>query len=135
MTTLEEVTDGLAAQIDTIDGLSVVQTVQAFNFPTCLIALPDVPDFDDLAEGDYTAIFSLFVLVSSAPEDGWMQALPFIDPRSPQSIFQAVNADRTLGGLNVDARVTGFPRLMGFDEVAAYKAYGKVGQARVIIGD
>ena len=135
MTALDDAVDGLAARIDTIQGLQVVKTVQAFNFPTCLIGLPDVLDFDDLDEGDYTAIVPLWVLVAAAPEDGWMQALPFIDPRSTRSIYQAVNGDRTLGGLNVDARVTGFPRLMTMDEVAAYRAYGKFGQARIIIGD
>lgn len=128
MTTLIEVIAGLKGRIDTIPTLTVYDHVPGHcNFPAAIIVPPTIPDYrDDLDEGSFIALFEVPVLVGAAIAENQVTLIPFLDPRSPTSIFRAVESDRTLGGLNVDALVTGSPRRLTFDEVAAYKAWGQM---------
>jgi len=128
VTTLAEVIEGLASQLASIPTLTVYDHVPGHcNFPAAIIVPPTIPDYrDDLDDGSYTALFEVPVLVGSAIAENQRTLVPFLDPRSPTSIFQAVEGDRTLGGLNVDALVSGSPRRLTFDEVAAYKAWGQM---------
>jgi hypothetical protein len=139
MTTLAEVIEGLRSRLDTIPGLNVSDHVPGHaNVPAAFIVPPTGLEYDDLAEDDgegtYTAVFEVPILVGSAVAENQRTLVPFLDPRSPTSVFRAVQTDRTLGGLNVDAHVTGAPRRLTFDEVAAYKAWGQVVLVQVVVG-
>lgn len=139
MTTLAQVIEGLRARLDTIPGLNVSDHVPGqANFPAAFIVPPTDLTYDDLAEDDddgtYVAVFEVPVLVGSAVAENQKALIPFLDPRSPTSVFRTVQADRQLGGLNVDAHVTGAPRRVTFDEMAAYKAWGQIVQVQVVVG-
>ena len=134
MTTLAEVMDGLSSRIGTIDGLSEFTPGGSAVFPAFLVPPPSIPDYrDDLGNGGYTAFFRIPVLVSQNYSTNYRTLVPFIDPRSPTSVFAAIEADRTLGGLNVDALATGAPQEMTPEEAAGYGAWGQVVAVIVMI--
>ena len=140
MTTLVQVIEGLRARLDTIPGLNVSDHVPGSvgAFPAAFIVPPTDLSYDDLGEDDdegtYTAVFEVPVLVGAALAENQKALIPFLDPRGAGSVFRAVQNDRTLGGLDVDAHVTGAPRRVTFDEMAAYKAWGQIIQVQVLVG-
>jgi hypothetical protein len=139
MTTLAQVIEGLRARLASIPGLNVSDHVPGQTiFPAAFIVPPTGLEYDDLAEyddeGTYMAVFEVPILVGSAVAENQRALIPFLDPRSPGSVFRAVQTDRTLGGLNVDAHVMGAPRRLTFDEVAAYKAWGQIVLVQVVVG-
>jgi hypothetical protein len=136
MTTITETIAGLEAALDTIPGLSVFDHVPGANasFPIAMIVPPIYPDYrDDLGDGSVTCVFEIAVLVASAIAENQRTLIPLMDPRSSTSIFQAIETDRSLGGLDVDALCTGAPRRLTFDEMAAYKAWGQIVTVQVMV--
>jgi len=134
MTELLHVMDGLSAQIGSRCGLNEFTVGGSAIFPAFLVPPPAIPDYrDDLGNGGYAAQFRISVFVSRNYGENDRQLVSFIDPRSPTSVFQAVEADRTLGGLDVDALVTGAPEDMSPDDVAGYGAWGQIVAITVMI--
>lgn len=126
MTDLLDVMDGLAAQIKSECGLNEFTVGGTAVFPAFLVPPPAIPDYrDDLGVGGYTARFRIPVFVSQSYGANHRQLVGFIDPRSSTSVFAAVESDRTLGGLDVDALVAGAPEDMTPAEVAGYGAWGQ----------
>jgi len=139
MADLAEVIEGLRATLQSIPRLTAYDHVPGtVNFPAAVIIAPTGLEYDDLAEdeddGDYTAVFEVALLVGSAIAENQRELIPLLDPRDSTSVFRRVQNDRSLGGLNVDAHVSGAPRRLTFDEVAAYKAWGQMVLVQVIVG-
>lgn len=127
MTDLLDVMDALTTQIGSHCGLNEFTVGGSAVFPAFLVLPPSIPDYrDDLDLGGYTAQFRIPVFVSQNYGANHRQLVAFIDPRSPTSVFAAVEADRKLGGLNVDALVTGAPEDMSPADVAGYGAWGQM---------
>jgi hypothetical protein len=128
VTLLAEVVEGLRVTLDMIPDLRVYDHIPGtVNPPAAFIVPPTIIDYsDDFDDGSYVATFEVPVLVGTEDQKA---LFPFLDPRSTSSIYQAIMstaAGRSLGGLNVDAWVTGSPRRVTFDEMAAYKSWGQV---------
>lgn len=135
MTTLEEAADGIHDRLRTIAGLNVPDepTPDQINYPAAFVSTWTIADeSNDLDAGSYTVVFDVVILVSSAVSENKRALLRFTDPRSVSSVFQAINADGNLGGLDVTARAESV-RGLTFDEVAGYQAWGQTVQIRVFV--
>lgn len=127
MTTLTEVADGLAGRLKTIAAVdSNVLTVvrRPALFPALVIIPPAIPDYGLALDGLGGSFeVPVMVLVGTSEAEGQQSLFPFLDWAGPSSIPAAVAGDRSLGGLDVDARVVsaGPPELVEFaDGTAAY---------------
>lgn len=108
MTTLAQVRDGLEARLDTIDGLRVVDYVpdDVGGYPAALIFPPTNADYsDDLGAGSFTVELVVMLLVPANIDRKQLDLYALLDRAGSSSVYAAVEADRSLGGLNVDARV------------------------------
>lgn len=108
MTTLAQVRDGLEARIDTITGLRVRDYIpdDVAGFPAALIYPPTNVDYsDDHGAGSFTVEFVIVLLVPANIDRKQLDLYALLDRTGASSIYAAVEADRTLGGLNVDCRV------------------------------
>lgn len=105
MTTLAQVRDGLEARLNTITGLRVHDHVPGDITPPAAIILPPlILDYrEDLGLGAMRATFPVMLLVSSTLARQQLDLYELIERSGPRSIFAVIEADRTLGGLNVDA--------------------------------
>lgn len=109
MSTLIEIVDGLADRIRTIAAFdqNVLTVVRRPNvFPAAILLPPAIPSYGDVLCGDGAEFeIPVLVLVSAVEAEGQASLFPFLDWTGPSSIYGAVASDRTLGGLDVDARV------------------------------
>jgi hypothetical protein len=109
MTTLDEVRDGLEARLRTINGLRVTSYVpdNLGGYPAAVIFPPTNADYrDDQGDGSFTVEFVVMLLVPANIDRKQLDLYALLDRAGPSSVYAAVEADRTLGGLDVDARVT-----------------------------
>lgn len=106
MTTLEQAREGLETRLGTIDGLRVIDHLaDDINPPAAVILPPVIPDYrDDLGVGSVTATFPVLLVVPATLARQQLDLYAYLDRSGPLSIFATIEADRTLGGLNVDAR-------------------------------
>jgi hypothetical protein len=104
------------------------------NYPAAIVLPPMVPDYrDDLAgTGSMSARFPVLLLVPTTVARLQLKLFPYIEKTGTQSIFALVEADRTLGGLNVDARAT---NVEDFDttRVGLTTLYGRTVNVDVIV--
>lgn len=120
MNTLTEIVDGLADQLRTIaaldhEVLKVVRRPQ--SFPAAIIVPPAIPEYGlALAGGGAEFTVPVMVLVGSAEAENQASLFPFLDWTGASSVPAAIEADRTLGGLNVDAHVDAAPEPAGLVE-------------------
>lgn len=113
MTTLAEVRDGLEARLKTIPGLRVTDYVpdDVAGLPAAFIFPPTNTDYgDDLGDGlngsgSFTVEFIVMLLAPATIDRQQLGLYDLLDRSGPKSVYAAVMADRTLGGLNVDCRV------------------------------
>ncbi|MGH9252076.1 MAG: hypothetical protein ACRD0W_21545 [Acidimicrobiales bacterium] len=108
MTTLAEVRDGLAVRLNTIDGLRVVDYVpdDVPGYPSAVIFPPVGADYrDDQGLGSFTVELLVMLMVPATIDRKQRDLYALLDRTGPSSVFAAVEADRTLGGLDVDCRV------------------------------
>lgn len=109
MTTLFQVRDGLEAQLETIPGLNVQDYVPdaVLSYPTAFIYPPTFADYGDAISdgGSITVNFVVMLLVPAGIDRQQLDLYDLLDKTGPTSVYAAVMADRTLGGLNVDCRV------------------------------
>lgn len=105
MTTLAETRDGLEARLNTINGLRVVPYVpEDANYPAAIIRRNPLVNYQEA--GSLRAVYRVIVLVPATVDRQQLDLEPYIEPTGAQSIPAAIEADRTLGGLKVDAVVT-----------------------------
>jgi hypothetical protein len=105
VTTLAEVRDGLKARLDTIENLRVYNILpdDAF-YPAALVLPPILPDLrEDLGLGAMRARFPILLLVERGVDRQQLALYDYIDRAGPSSIFALIEADPSLGGLNVSA--------------------------------
>lgn len=109
MTTLAEARDGLEARLKTISGLRVYDYIpDDAIYPAAFIRRNPIVDYSrSLAYGgEIRATFSVVLLVPAVNDRQQLDLYPFLEKSGAQSIPALIEADHTLGGLNVDARAT-----------------------------
>jgi hypothetical protein len=108
MATLAQVRDGLEARLSTIPDLRVYNHLpDDAGYPAALISRAPIPNYgESLGYGDTLhAIFRIILLVPSNVSRKQLDLYPFLELTGPQSIPAVIEADHSLGGLAVDARV------------------------------
>ena len=136
MTTLAEVRDGLDARLDTITGLRVVDYVpdDVGGYPAALIFPPTNADYsDDLGDGSFTVQFVVLLLVPANVDRRQLSLYELMDRTGTGSVFAAVEADRTLGGLNVDARVVDAADPLDRGQMAGTQVFQRALNVSVIV--
>lgn len=111
MSTLTEIVDGLADRLKTIAAfdnnvLTVVR--RPADFPAAIILPPVIPDYGlalDGEGGDF--VIPVDLVVGAAEAEQQTSLWPFLDWSGTSSVYAAIQADRTLGGLDVDAHAIG----------------------------
>jgi len=108
VTTPAETRDGLEARLRTIDGLRVVPYVpdDVGGYPAAVVFPPTNADYrDDQGMGSFTVEFIVILFVPATVDRQQLGFYELLDRTGSSSVFAAIEADRTLGGLDVDARV------------------------------
>lgn len=125
MTTLVQVRDGLETRLNTITGLRVYDYVpDDLHYPAAVIFPPIAADYtDDLGMGGFTVRFVVMLFVPAAIDRQQLDLYALMDRTGASSIFAAVEGDRTLGGLNVDARVVSAQDPLDLGEMAGTNVY------------
>ncbi len=109
MSTLTEIAGGLADRLRTIDAfdqnvLTVVRRPAVY--PAAIIIPPAVPDYGLALDGEGAElVIPVLVLVSTTEAESQESLFPLLDWAGASSIAAAIEADRTLGLPDVDARV------------------------------
>jgi hypothetical protein len=135
MTSLDETLAGLEAVLSTIDGLRVYDHIPGDpSYPAAVILPPAIPDYrDDLGDGSMSVRFPVLLLVPSTLARMQLQLFPFLEKSGSRSIFAKIEADRSLGGLNVDAYVVNVLEFDASTRVGVANVYGRVVNVDVII--
>jgi len=133
MTTLAEVRDGLHARLDTIDGLRVYAHVpDSAEFPAALIQPPTISDYSmDLGLAHFEYEIEIALLVPATVDRQQLDLYALLE-RAPGSVVAAIEADSSLGGLDVDAHARS-ARPLGLQEIGGIKCYGAAVTVQVFI--
>lgn len=108
MTTLSEVRDALEAKLDAIEGLRAIAYVpdDTPGGPVAVVYPPVNADYsDDFGDGSFTVTFIVMLMIPAAIDRKQLDLYELLDRVGTRSIFATIQADRTLGGLDVDCRV------------------------------
>ncbi len=136
MTTLAQVRDGLEARLNTITGLRVVDHVPGDvpGYPAAVIYPPVNADFrDDLGMGGFTVEIVVLLMVPATVDRRQLDLYALLDRAGPGSVFAAVETDRTLGGLNVDARVVSAVDPLDLAQMASTQVYQRAVTVSVLV--
>jgi hypothetical protein len=135
MTTLDQVRLGLAARLGTIAGLRVYDMVPAdINPPAAFVGAPTIEEYrGNQSDGLLKATFEIGIAVSTGDISQQLQLFPMLERTGAESVFAALEADRTLGGLNVDAFALS-ARPFGIQEIGTTKYYVASISVRALIG-
>lgn len=136
MTTLAQVRDGLETRLKTIAGLRVVDYVpdDVAGYPTALIFPPTNADYsDDFGAGGFTVELVIMLLVPASIDRKQLDLYALLDRSGASSIYAAVEADRSLGGLNVDARVIGAADPLDRSRMAGTNVFQRAVTVSVIV--
>lgn len=107
----------LAAAFSGITGLSTYALPPgAIEVPAVVVSMPagELGDFSPVMDAgamDLNLVVNVFVQWGD-DEEAWSQLLPYLSPSGTHSLFAAVNADPTLGGV-VDSALIGQPTNLG----------------------
>lgn len=125
MTTLAEVRDGLKDRLDTIYGLQVYTYVpENTGYPAAIIFPPTAISYrGDLSARSFVVQFAVMLMVPATIARQQLGLYDLIDREGPSSVFAAVDADRKLGGLNVDAHVVSAQDPLDMSQMAGTKIY------------
>ena len=108
MTTLDSLRDGLATNLGTIDGLRVSPDLpEQINPPMAVVGLQSIIYDQAFQKGLVIYNFQVPVLAARA-SDRWAQKRldQFMSTTGTDSIKEAIESDKTLGGVAFDVRVT-----------------------------
>lgn len=136
MTTLAQVRDGLEARLDTIDGLRVTDYVpdDIAGYPAAIIFPPTNTDYsDDHGTGSFTVDLVVMLLVPANIDRKQLDLYALLDRTGPSSVYAAVEADRTLGGLNVDCRIVDAADPLDRSQMAGTQVFQRAVTARAIV--
>src|SRR5678816_746112 len=135
MTTLAEVRDGLETRLNTISGLRVYDYVpdNAF-YPAAVVFPPTIIDYrSDLSIRSFVVRFVIMLMVPATIDRQQLDLYALIDRTGSGSVFAAIEADRKLGGLNVDARVLSAQDPLDLNELAGSKVYQRAVTVEVYV--
>jgi hypothetical protein len=134
MTTLDQVRLGLAARLNTVAGLNVYPLVPpTIEPPAAFIGAPTVNDYRSDPETVMDAAWEIALAVSTGVPEQQLQLFPLLERSGAWSVFAAIEADRTLGGLNVDV-VSLSARPFSQQELGGTKYYVASVSVRTLIG-
>lgn len=136
MTTLAQVRDGLVARLSTIDGLRVVAYVpdDVPGYPTAVVFPPVNADYsDDLGSGSFTVTFVVMLFVAANIDRKQLDLYDLLDRTGSSSVFAALEADRTLGGLNVDCRAVDAADPLDRGQMAATQVFQRAVTVQAIV--
>lgn len=125
--TLEQIVAGIKTRLQTIAALNVYDHPPAAPPFPCVFPIPPTIDYRlTMRTGVISLQFEITVMVGqSAGHEQQLSLYPYLDWQGDQSIFVALEADKTLGlGDKVSAAVNGPARPLGLEEVGAYEAFG-----------
>jgi hypothetical protein len=108
MTTVREIREGLAVNLQTIDGLRVSEDLpEQVNPPMAVIALQSVVYDQSFQRGLVLYNFQVALLAARA-SDRWSQIRldEFTSTTGAKSVKNAIESDKQLDGLVFDTRVT-----------------------------
>ena len=97
------------AMLEQIDGLRVYKYIpDDISPPAAVIMPPVIPDYwGDIGGATDMDRFPVLLLVAANIDRHALSLYDLIDKTGPKSVFAIINADRELGGLDVDARASG----------------------------
>lgn len=129
MATIAEIMTGIETRLATIPDLRVSSYVaDQINPPQAIVGVPPVPDYR-LAFGPVGELRiepTITILVSAALDRvGQAKLATYVDKTGAQSVFAAIEADKTLGLTDVDCTVKSFQPL-GLQDVGVIGYYGGV---------
>lgn len=135
-TSISSIMSGIAARLATIDGLRTLDDGTApeqINPPTAIVGVPPIEKYhQSFAMGYFQLQVPIYVLTSAAVSRvGQLQLAAYADPTGDQSIREAIEGDKTLGGAVDDCAVIDF-RPLGMEEVGAIGYFGGVFNLLVI---
>jgi hypothetical protein len=134
MTTLDQVRLGIKARLDTIAGLNVYPLVPpTIEPPAAFIGGPTITEYRSDPETVMDAAWEIALAVSTGVPEQQLQLFPLLERTGAWSIFAAIEADRTLGGLNVDV-VSLSARPFNQQELGGNKYYVASVSVRTLIG-
>lgn len=107
MTSLSALRAGLGANLSTIVGLRVAETVPDNPNPPIAVLLPPSITFDtSFGRGADTYTFTVLVIVGRIDERSAQVRMDgYCDPTGPASIKAAIESDKSLGGAAMSLRV------------------------------
>lgn len=118
--------DGLAAQLETIDGLRVREEMTgSIHPPAAVLSLDEIEYDTTMARGSDDVTFHVHVFTSMASERTGQQALfSYLAGSGEKSVRAAIDADPTLGGVAMYAEVqsVGEVGIAKFADVSYYAA-------------
>lgn len=125
--TITEAMEALAAAFAGIDGLTTyVNPPGNIEVPALVVSLPSAEFIDYTVvmgdAADLDLVINVFVQWGD-DEAAWNQLVPFVSVSGAYSLFAAVNADPTLGGV-VDSALIGNPTNAGPYTYGAVKYLG-----------
>lgn len=130
MATVQQVMEGIEARLLTIEGLRVAPYApDSINPPQAIVGVPPVDyrlSFGD--SGELQINPTITILVSAALDRvGQMKLASYVNKTGDQSVYAAIEADKTLGLANVECLVRSFQSL-GMQDVGVLGYYGGVFQ-------
>jgi hypothetical protein len=124
--TIADIMRGIETRLLTIDGLRVPGngTPDQINPPAAVVGVPDVPNYHQaMRRGTVELSPTVLILVSAAvSRTGQMALAEYANPSGPSSVVAAIEADKSLGGLPVQAVVRSF-RGLGLEKVGEVPYY------------
>jgi hypothetical protein len=138
MTTLDQTRLGLAARIETLNTPTHQVEVHGLvpgtvNPPAAIIGSPTIEEYRGDTDGVLDATWRIALVASTADPSQQLHLYPMLERSGPSSIFAAIEGDRDLGGLNVDAIVLS-AQPFGQQEIGGTKYYVATVSVRTIIG-
>lgn len=110
MSSLTEIADGLKTVVQTITAfdLQVHQVVKRpSTYPAAIIQTPTIPEYGlSLDDRGGQFVIPILLLVGVGEAEKQTSLFPFVDWEGDSSVAAAIQANRSLGLEDVDARVT-----------------------------
>lgn len=133
--TVQQVMEGIEARLQTIPGLNVsTYSPDQINPPQAIVGVPPISDYRRQfgAGGQLSIEPTITILVSAALDrTGQMKLASYVDKSGDQSVYAAIEADKTLGLTDVECIVRSFQPL-GMQDVGLIGYYGGVFQLACI---
>lgn len=122
---LSAILTGLETRLLTIPDMTVSRfSAQQVTPPHAVIGIPSVEEYrSTMGRGYWTPTFTVTLFASTADSEyGQDLLLSFAEISGPNSVVQAIEGDRTLGGTVADCIVTGFSP-SGLESVGGLEFY------------